>query len=80
MLLLILTPTPDEFAIQLDKKADLASALIKLHVENLSAPHNDTLYSAYHHSHPTLPERLRAMDEYKGGKPLKLKSKGKKEL
>jgi STE24 endopeptidase len=70
--------TIDEFAIQLEKKDDLASALVKLHVENLSAPHNDKLYSAYHHSHPTLPERLKAMDEYKGGPPLKLS--GRKEL
>jgi STE24 endopeptidase len=38
--------------------------LIKLHIDNLSSPHNDRLYSLYHHSHPTLPERLVAMDEY----------------
>ncbi|ORX33273.1 metalloendopeptidase [Kockovaella imperatae] len=54
----------DEFAVKLDKKEDLASALIKLHIDNLSAPHNDKLYSMYHHSHPTLPERLRAMETY----------------
>ncbi|KAK8846643.1 hypothetical protein IAR55_005730 [Kwoniella newhampshirensis] len=63
----------DEFAVQLGKKKDLASALIKLHVTNLSSPHSDWLYSMYHHSHPTLPERLNAMDAYKGGKPLELK-------
>jgi STE24 endopeptidase len=27
----------------------------------------------YHHSHPTLPERLRHMDEYAPKGPLKLK-------
>ncbi|OCF76532.1 STE24 endopeptidase [Kwoniella mangroviensis CBS 8886] len=68
----------DEFAVQLDKKSDLSSALIKLHITNLSSPHNDWLYSMYHHSHPTLPERLNAMDNYKGEKRLKLKSKGTK--
>ena len=69
----------DEFSVRLDKKQDLGKALIKLHVDNLSSPHSDTLYSMYHHSHPTLPERLRAMDEYevvyKKGKEV-----GKKEL
>lgn len=54
----------DEFAVKLDKKDPLASALIKLHIDNLSSPHNDRLYSLYHHSHPTLPERLVAMEEY----------------
>ncbi|WWD21951.1 hypothetical protein CI109_106439 [Kwoniella shandongensis] len=63
----------DEFAVQLGKKKDLASALIKLHVTNLSSPHSDWLYSMYHHSHPILPERLNAMEAYKGGKPLALK-------
>ena len=67
----------------MDNKEDLAKSLIKLHVNNLSTPHNDWLYSMYHHSHPTLPERLRAMDVYeqqwkskKGGR----KFEGKKDL
>lgn len=59
-------------------KDDLKEALIKLHKNNLSSPHNDPLYSAYHHSHPTLPERLRAMDSYKPSSGLKLR--GEKEL
>ena len=64
----------DEFAVKLDKKDDLASALIKLHIDNLSAPHNDKLYSLYHHSHPTLPERLKALDQYVAKvKPLQAK-------
>ncbi|WVQ97691.1 hypothetical protein IAU59_004805 [Kwoniella sp. CBS 9459] len=67
----------DEFAAELDKKEDLKSALIKLHITNLSSPHNDWLYSMYHHSHPTLPERLGAMDEWKGQKRV---LKEKKEL
>ncbi|WVR04304.1 hypothetical protein IAU60_001304 [Kwoniella sp. DSM 27419] len=71
----------DEFAVQLDKKKDLSSALIKLHITNLSSPHSDWLYSMYHHSHPTLPERLSAMDEYKGGESkLRLRGMGKKDL
>ncbi|WVQ83824.1 hypothetical protein IAT38_005968 [Cryptococcus sp. DSM 104549] len=72
----------DEFAVQLDKKADLAAALIKLHVTNLSSPHNDWLYSMYHHSHPTLPERLGAMEAYvpKAGEGIKGKVEGKKDL
>ncbi|CAO1621310.1 unnamed protein product [Parajaminaea phylloscopi] len=41
----------------------LAKALIKLHVQNLSSMHYDGLYSAYHHSHPTLPERLAALEK-----------------
>ena len=64
----------DAFAVQLGTKADLKTALIKLHVENLSSPHSDKLYSMYHHSHPTLPERLRAMDEYTGGNWLEPKA------
>lgn len=71
----------DEFGVELDKKEDLKSSLIKLHVDNLSSPHNDELYSMYHHSHPTLPERLRAMDKYRPtGKYLTKGLKGKKEL
>lgn len=64
----------DAFAVGLGTKAELKTALIKLHVENLSSPHSDKLYSMYHHSHPTLPERLRAMDEYTGGEWLKPKA------
>ncbi|KAI0033303.1 peptidase family M48-domain-containing protein [Vararia minispora EC-137] len=49
--------------------ARLGRALIRLHVENLSTIWVDWLYSAYHHSHPTLTERLRALERY-GGEPL----------
>lgn len=49
----------------------LAQALIKLHVQNLSTMHYDALYSAYHHSHPTLPERLAALE--------RIASEGKKD-
>ena len=42
----------------------LGAALITLHVENLSTVWVDWLYSAYHHSHPTLTERLKALEGY----------------
>ncbi len=44
----------------------LKRSLIKLGVQNLSSMHNDPLYSAYHHSHPTLAERLRAITKIEG--------------
>ncbi|ELU39083.1 metalloendopeptidase [Rhizoctonia solani AG-1 IA] len=45
-------------------RARLGRALVALHAENLSTVWVDWMYSAYHHSHPTLTERLRAMDAY----------------
>ncbi|CED83190.1 Metalloprotease [Phaffia rhodozyma] len=42
----------------------LKTALKKLHVTNSATLNNDWLYSAYHHNHPTLPERLDAMDAH----------------
>ncbi|THV02064.1 metalloendopeptidase [Dendrothele bispora CBS 962.96] len=42
----------------------LGRALITLHVKNLSTVWVDWLYSAYHHSHPTLTERLRALEAF----------------
>ncbi|KAF8993576.1 hypothetical protein BDZ89DRAFT_1002065 [Hymenopellis radicata] len=42
----------------------LGQALITLHVKNLSTVWVDWLYSAYHHSHPTLTERLKALEAY----------------
>lgn len=66
----------------MDKKEDLAKSLIKLHVDNLTSPHNDKLYSMMHHSHPTLPERLRAMEQFDQDRKAKsgVKSEGKKDL
>jgi len=75
-----LTIRVDEFAVQLGKKDELAAALIKLHADNLSSPHNDKLYSMYHHSHPTLPERLRHMDDFAGGTKLRKRDDAKKDL
>ena len=46
----------------------LGRALVQLHVKNLSTVWVDWLYSAYHHSHPTLTERLKALEKYGGAK------------
>ncbi|TFK98023.1 peptidase family M48-domain-containing protein [Pterulicium gracile] len=43
----------------------LGQALVTLHVKNLSTVWVDWLYSAYHHSHPTLTERLKALEGLK---------------
>jgi STE24 endopeptidase len=42
----------------------LAGALITLSRDNLSNPHPHPWYSAYHYTHPTLAERLRALHHY----------------
>ncbi|KAJ6558176.1 metalloendopeptidase [Mycena capillaripes] len=65
----------DRFACELqDKLADpkmsdmgdrLGRALIALHVKNLSTVWVDWLYSAYHHSHPTLTERLKGLESFR---------------
>jgi Zn-dependent protease with chaperone function len=55
----------DGFAKSLGYKDYLSTALTKLHKDNLSFPVADSLYSAFHHSHPTLLERLRALSDKK---------------
>lgn len=57
----------DAFADRLAYGDDLAEALVKLQSKNLSTMDPDTWYSAYHHSHPTLTERLAAIG-FKGKK------------
>jgi STE24 endopeptidase len=71
----------DKFAVELEEKLSekgmsdmgerLGKALITLHVKNLSTVWVDWLYSAYHHSHPTLTERLRALDGFAEAKKKK---------
>lgn len=39
--------------------------------ENKSSPHVDWLYSAYHHTHPPLVERLRFIDGLENSKKRK---------
>lgn len=46
----------------------LGRALVSLHVKNLSTVWVDWLYSAYHHSHPTLTERLKGLEFYQAEK------------
>ncbi len=48
----------------------LASALVKLNSENLSNLDPHPWYSAWHYSHPTLLERLRAIGDRPQGHPL----------
>jgi STE24 endopeptidase len=52
----------DQFAVELGYGKDLKSALVKLNKDNLGFPISDPLYSAWHHSHPTLLQRLAAID------------------
>lgn len=51
----------DDFARRMHQASFLRSSLIKLNKDNLGFPLNDWLYSAWHHSHPPLPERVRAL-------------------
>eukprot|EP00039_Didymoeca_costata_P019175 m.336521 g.336521 ORF g.336521 m.336521 type:complete len:468 (+) comp17879_c0_seq1:84-1487(+) len=55
----------DEFAKNLGKAAALQRALIKLNQDNLGFPVSDPIYSAVHHSHPTLLQRIRALKDKK---------------
>ena len=53
----------DRFAMRLGHAVPLCSALVKLNKDNLSFPVADKLYSAFHHSHPTLLERLEVLQK-----------------
>jgi len=53
----------DEYAVQLGY--DLTEALVKLSESNLSSLIIDPYYSAYHHTHPTLVERIDHIAELK---------------
>ncbi|KAJ7764897.1 peptidase family M48-domain-containing protein [Mycena metata] len=71
----------DRFACELQDKLDdekmsdmgdrLGRALIALHVKNLSTVWVDWLYSAYHHSHPTLTERLKGLESFQSKRQKK---------
>jgi len=53
----------DRFAVQLARAPEaLKSALLRLDGENLGNLHPHPWYSAWHHGHPTLLERLDAID------------------
>jgi len=51
----------DQFAAKLGHAEDLMSALVKLNNDNLGFPVYDWLYSAWHHSHPPLLQRIEAL-------------------
>ena len=53
----------DAFAASLGHAAQLRTALVKLHNDNLGFPVYDWLFSAWHHSHPPLLERMAALDK-----------------
>ena len=55
----------DAFAWQLKRARALRSALTKLYKDNLTFPVADPLYSAFHLSHPTYIERVRALQDKK---------------
>jgi STE24 endopeptidase len=52
----------DGFGVTLGYGKELKQALCTLDKENKGPPNVDELYSAYHYSHPPLPERLKAID------------------
>lgn len=59
----------DAFAVRLGKGDGLKGGLLSLESTNRSAPNVDPLYSAFHYSHPPIPERLQAIeDRMKKGK------------
>ncbi|KAF2797673.1 CaaX prenyl protease [Melanomma pulvis-pyrius CBS 109.77] len=51
----------DAFAVKLGYASELGASLIKLQIQNLSSMDADWFYSSFHHSHPILTERLKAM-------------------
>ena len=59
----------DAFGARLGYSHALATSLIKLQIQNLSAMDADWMYSAYHYSHPILTERLGALG-WQGGEKV----------
>ena len=53
----------DDFAIGFGHGENLKAGLVKLFKKNKGPLTADALYSAHNHSHPTLVERLRNVDE-----------------
>ncbi|XBW38431.1 hypothetical protein QEN19_004019 [Hanseniaspora menglaensis] len=54
----------DKFATDLGEGENLKNALLSLQSTNLSTISVDSLFSKYHYSHPTLSERLTAIDKH----------------
>jgi STE24 endopeptidase len=55
----------DHFAVKFNHGDPLGRALKKLEMDNMSYPFSDYLYAKYHYSHPTLLERLKAIESMK---------------
>ncbi|CAF1028333.1 unnamed protein product [Rotaria sordida] len=55
----------DHFAVKLHYGDSLGRALKKLEIDNMAYPFSDYLYAKYHYSHPTLLERLKAIQSTK---------------
>lgn len=53
----------DNFAVSHGHGENLKAALVKLFLKSKGPLTADPLYSAYNHSHPTLVERLKNIDE-----------------
>ena len=53
----------DRYAVDLD--LELIEPLAKIHEENLSSVNPDAWWAAYHLTHPTLLERIRAIQAYR---------------
>ncbi|KAI3385265.1 hypothetical protein SNEBB_007402 [Seison nebaliae] len=51
----------DRFAAERNHGDNLSNALVKLTEDNLGYPYHDYLFSMWHHSHPTLLQRLEAI-------------------
>ncbi|KAI0397230.1 peptidase family M48-domain-containing protein [Xylariaceae sp. FL0594] len=66
----------DEFARNFGYKAELATSLIKLQIQNLSTMEADWMYASYHFSHPILSERLKALEWTPSGKVIEEKASG----
>jgi STE24 endopeptidase len=58
----------DAFAVKLGYKDELKGGLVSMMAKNSSIYDVDPLYSALHHSHPTLAERLVAIDASEAGR------------
>ncbi|KAL6936661.1 hypothetical protein ACO0R3_000261 [Hanseniaspora guilliermondii] len=54
----------DNYAVRLGKGKDLKDSLVQLQRSNLSTIYVDKLYSMYHYTHPSISERLEAVDKY----------------
>lgn len=52
----------DEFGAELTSKTTLANALIRIVKENKAFPYSHPLYTYFHHTHPPLLDRLRALE------------------